>query len=1088
MALILKDRVKQLSTTTGTGTITLSTGFAGYQTFASAVSDGDEVYYTINSTQTGVTEWEVGVGTFTLSGTTLSRDTVLSSSNSDTLVDFSAGDKEVFITYPASKSVNINKTGDVAITQSIAFTPVTHQTHAEGKLYYDTTHRTLNYQNDISGIDFELGNNEYIRVYNNTGVTINKGKPVTFSGIYTQIPTVVLCNATSETTYQVDGLVTADIANASYGYITISGVIRGFDTSGLTAGKRTFVGLTDGALTNTAPSYPNYPMCVGYTLYSDASDGELVVIPQNHTVPNFRVKNNVYIGNDTIIDGDLTVNGSQIIASSTNIETGAPFFYLSAGDTIGQANTTFTGSGLDNGYYTGHFTGTASTSYYVKIDGTGTPDTFAWSKDDFATTEASGVAITGENLLDNGISIYFATTTGHTLNDKWSGTAAPSNVDTGLWSNRNTGGTGVGYTHIGVWFDVTDEKWKFTNAYAPEPTGSINTGDASYVGGTVSATTFEGALTGNASTASAWATGRTLSLTGDVTGTSASFDGSGNISVATTIAANSVALGTDTTGNYVASITNGSYITGGDGGSEGAGLTLAVDATDANTASKVVARDASGNFSAGTITATINGTVTNGVVTTGSYADPSWIISLDDGKVLPSMTGNSGKYLTTDGTNSSWGTISSANDGTLSMSVSGVGLSGSATFTANQAGASSFTVTSNATNANTASTIVARDASGNFSAGTITASLSGNATTVTNGVYTTDIGSTVQAYDAGLADIAGLAVTDGNFIVGDGANWVAESGATVRTSLGLGSLATLSTISNDNWSGTDLAVANGGTGASDAATARTNLGLAIGTNVQAYDADLTTIAGLSSADGNFIVGSATGWVAESGATARTSLGLGTAATSATGDFATAAQGTTADSALQPGDIGSTVQAYDAELTAIAALAVTDSNFIVGNGTTWVAETGATARTSIGLGTANNVQFNSLGVGTAGSGTAGEIRATNNVTAYYSDERLKTIKGNIENALDKVASLNGFHYEANEVANKLGYESKPEIGVSAQEVQKILPEIVVPAPIDENYLTVHYEKLAPLFVEAIKELKGQVETLQAEINELKNRGN
>jgi hypothetical protein len=114
-------------------------------------------------------------------------------------------------------------------------------------------------------------------------------------------------------------------------------------------------------------------------------------------------------------------------------------------------------------------------------------------------------------------------------------------------------------------------------------------------------------ITGNAATATTWATARTLTLTGDVTGTSAAFDGSGNISIATTISADATVLGTDTTGNYVASITNGSYMTGGNGGSEGAALTLAVDATSANTVSKVVARDASGNFSAGTITATLSG-------------------------------------------------------------------------------------------------------------------------------------------------------------------------------------------------------------------------------------------------------------------------------------------------------------------------------------------------------------------------------------------------------------------------------------------------------------------------------------------------
>lgn len=131
-------------------------------------------------------------------------------------------------------------------------------------------------------------------------------------------------------------------------------------------------------------------------------------------------------------------------------------------------------------------------------------------------------------------------------------------------------------------------------------------------------------------------------------------------------------------------------------------------------------------------------------------------------------------------------------------------------------------------------------------------------------------------------------------------------------------------------------------------------------------------------------------------------------------------------------------------------------------------------------TTQNSQFNSIGVGTAASGTAGEIRATNNITAYYSDDRLKTKLGNIENALDKVRSLSGFYYEANEVAQSFGYEVKREVGVSAQQVQAVQPEVVAPAPIDENYLTVRYERLVPLLIEAIKELDGELQSIKQQL--------
>jgi hypothetical protein len=114
MALVLADRVRDTTTTTGTGTVTLSgTAPNGYQTFGTAIGDANTTYYTIAAG----TEWEVGVGTYTSSGTTLARTTVLSSSNSGAAVNFSAGTKDVFVTYPAlvanpigSKSVSLTGT------------------------------------------------------------------------------------------------------------------------------------------------------------------------------------------------------------------------------------------------------------------------------------------------------------------------------------------------------------------------------------------------------------------------------------------------------------------------------------------------------------------------------------------------------------------------------------------------------------------------------------------------------------------------------------------------------------------------------------------------------------------------------------------------------------------------------------------------------------------------------------------------------------------------------------------------------------------------------------------------------------------
>lgn len=234
-----------------------------------------------------------------------------------------------------------------------------------------------------------------------------------------------------------------------------------------------------------------------------------------------------------------------------------------------------------------------------------------------------------------------------------------------------------------------------------------------------------------------------------------------------------------------------------------------------------------------------------------------------------------------------------------------------------------------------------------------------------------------------------------------------------------------------------LAVANGGTGATSAASALTNLGAYPASNPNGYTTNTGTVTSVVA--GTYLTGgtiTTTGTLAVDATSANTASKV--VARDASGDFSA-------------GTITATLS---------------------GNATS-----ATTASTANALATGNNYQVNSLGVGTAASGTAGEIRATNNITAYYSDDNLKTRLGRIENALDKLCSLDGFYYEANETAQALGYEAHREVGVSAQQMQAVLPEIVVPAPIDEKYLTVRYERALPLIVEAIKELRAEVQALK-----------
>ena len=143
MALVVKDRVRETTTTTGTGTVTLGGAATGFQSF-SVIGDTNTTFYTIQLANTN--EWEVGIGTYTSSGTTLSRDTILESSNSGSAVNFSAGTKDVFVTYPAEKAIYL---GNLPTTLVVT-------------------------KRDTTTADVALANG-YLPVLNRSGSTINVG-------------------------------------------------------------------------------------------------------------------------------------------------------------------------------------------------------------------------------------------------------------------------------------------------------------------------------------------------------------------------------------------------------------------------------------------------------------------------------------------------------------------------------------------------------------------------------------------------------------------------------------------------------------------------------------------------------------------------------------------------------------------------------------------------------------------------------------------------------------------------------------------------------------------------------------------------
>jgi trimeric autotransporter adhesin len=799
MALILKDRVKETSVTAGTGTLTLTGAVIGYQTFNSVIASGSKVYYAIQNTAIGFeTEWEVGVGTFTATAS-LSRDTVLSSSNAGSLVNFSTDPElQVFITQPAEEAIYLNQaTGLVEVggngTNTVAFTninttnltantvtltagtittnaangtDITNKTYVDGLFSTGITYHapvlvesptaliaTYNQPGGAgNGVGATLTNSganvalviDGISVSNTARVLVYQQSNAVHNGVYTVTnagapdapgpgAAWVLTRATDADTYGVgdpnklgqgDAFFVQD-GNTGAGETYILNTVGTitFGSTNLTFAQISSAQIYDAgtglSLTNLTFSIANTAVTAAQ-YGDDGSVGQFTVNAQGQitnaanvsinassisvgTLANARTTANSANGASTIVardsNGSFTANvitATDVNATNVSATTGTFTNISGNGATVTNINASNITSGtINNAFTTGNSANSASTLVLRDANGSFGANIIS------ASFSGDGSAITGINAssISSG-TIANARTTADSAN----GASTIVSRDSGGNFSANTitanvAGSGSGLTNINA-SNITSGTIGnvYTTANSSNGASTIVLRDAggAFAAGSITGTLFTG--NGSAITdinASAITTGtldnaRTNATSANGASTLVVRDANG--SFAGNVITGTTGTFTNITGNASAlTDINASNVTSG---------TLSnarTTATSSNTANTIVLRGASGEFSAGAITA-------------------------------DSISGNGANLSAINASNISSGTLGTARVSGSYTGITGVGTLTAGTWNANVIG----NVYTTANSANGANTIVARDANGNFTANIVTATFAGNAASITD--------------------------------------------------------------------------------------------------------------------------------------------------------------------------------------------------------------------------------------------------------------------------------------------------------------------------------------------------------------------